>query len=292
MHKSVRILLSFSFVIVLMTITGIFGRGVQAAEQHYNQAATSWQGQVGAARYNVYYKESGMTSWQHSVRDLASNASSITIGYLKPGVSYWYRVSAEDESGKEFWWSANMKLNTMMSNTPMPMTQTQPSSMPSSTPQAMGPTTSQSGSWTQATIHWVPNGNAQYYNIYYKEAGQSSYMYSVPNVPGNASTLTINGLKSASKYFYNVASFHDSKEYWMGEKVLSWGAPKVEVVSLSSSMMLPDPTTFMAPAIPSGTMGSPSGLPQQPQQVPASNDSINDSGLPTNSQGNEPVYKY
>ena len=77
----------------------------------YMQGTARWDRVSGAARYHVYYKETGETKYTHSVRDIGGN--SYMISNLKPGVRYWYSVVAVDGSGKELKWSGLKKLRVM-----------------------------------------------------------------------------------------------------------------------------------------------------------------------------------
>lgn len=71
----------------------------------YSKAVTKWNPTAGASSYNIYFKEAKAKSYNHAVVQLPSSSTSYTVSYLKRGVTYKYKVSAVDWSGKEFWWS-------------------------------------------------------------------------------------------------------------------------------------------------------------------------------------------
>src|SRR5258708_38738938 len=62
--------------------------------QSYNQGIAMWPSQTDARCYQVFYKESSSSTWQFSVRckDTQSPRTQYLIKYLKPGVSYTYKV--------------------------------------------------------------------------------------------------------------------------------------------------------------------------------------------------------
>jgi hypothetical protein len=84
---SIGILTSLSMIILFA--------GTSFAQSN-NQGTAKWPYQIDAKCYQIFYKESGATNWQFSVRcrDLKNPLWQKTIYYLKPGVSYTYRVKA------------------------------------------------------------------------------------------------------------------------------------------------------------------------------------------------------
>jgi hypothetical protein len=62
--------------------------------QSYNQGTATWPYQSDAKCYQIFYKEKSAPNWQFSVhcRDLKNPKWQYTIKYLKPGVSYSYKV--------------------------------------------------------------------------------------------------------------------------------------------------------------------------------------------------------
>lgn len=78
-----------------------FAHAQLANAASYMQGTARWELVSGAAKYHIYYRETGETTFTHSVRNLSSAATSYKISYLKPGVRYWYRVVAVNAAGKE-----------------------------------------------------------------------------------------------------------------------------------------------------------------------------------------------
>ena len=79
--------------------------------QSFNQGNATWPYQTDAKCYQVFYKETGATNWQFSVRckDLKGPKWQYTIGYLKPGVSYTYkvRVTSNVANANQYRWITN-----------------------------------------------------------------------------------------------------------------------------------------------------------------------------------------
>lgn len=228
-----------------------------ASEKAGNGTYTVWWSSVnGANSYNLYFKESGEKMYTHAVAGLPSNASSYTIQYLKSNVTYVYTIAAVDNGGKEFWWSTPKSFwGNGMSQTWTASTTTPASPSSPKTP-VLG--------MTSATATWMWQSKAQYYNVYYREAGQKTYAYSVPNVPSNGTSVKINYLRNGVGYYYNVAAFYDGMEHWLGEKTLTW---PVEVVTLDKTTMTPEPTTTLTPTTMDNT-GTLDPLGMQPTAVP------------------------
>lgn len=204
------------FTLVLFFIVLASPRTVEAAEPAgMGQATVSWNSVSEAKSYNLYFKEAGEKSYTHSAPNLPNDARSFTINYLKPRITYWYTVAAVSDSGKEYAWSKAQKFWAGAS----PMTN------PPST-QAIA---SKPAGYT-ATARWNRQTRAEYYNVYYREAGQKGYQYAVPQIPAAGTSITIGALRKGVGYYYNVAAFYDGKEHWLGEKVLVW---PVEVVYLN-----------------------------------------------------------
>lgn len=84
--------------------------GASIVKPLYTQAHVSWSPTPGAVSYNIYYKPQTETTFIHAVRHLPADSTAYTITFLKKGVTYDYKISAADASGKEFWWST---VNTM-----------------------------------------------------------------------------------------------------------------------------------------------------------------------------------
>lgn len=65
----------------------------------------------------------------------------------------------------------------------------------------------------------LPGFAPDHYNIYYRQASDKSYKYSV-SVPGTSSTYTISYLKMWEYYYYKIAAAYSSgKEYWWSKEV-------------------------------------------------------------------------
>lgn len=97
--------LLLAILLLAVVVVPAFAKGM------WNKATIMWKAVPNAVSYNVYYKESNNKTFDHAVRNV--NATMITINALKPGRTYWYRISALDGTGSEFWWSPVKKLPTM-----------------------------------------------------------------------------------------------------------------------------------------------------------------------------------
>ncbi len=85
-----------------------------ANQAKFAWAKVSWSKMPWARYYNIYYKEFGDKNYKHSVPNIPSNATSYTITHLKRGVTYWYSITAVDQSGKEIWFTSSKKLNSVL----------------------------------------------------------------------------------------------------------------------------------------------------------------------------------
>ena len=81
----------------------------------YTQGTVSWSSINGAKAYNIYYKATGETIFSNAVRNLPATMTTYHISYLKKNVSYQYRISALNYSGREFWWSDILPITTISS---------------------------------------------------------------------------------------------------------------------------------------------------------------------------------
>ncbi len=235
------------FSLVLIFTFFVKGDALAASPVAGNGSATIWWKTAdGAASYNLYFREAGEKMFTHSVPNVPANAVNYTIKYLKPGVAYVYNLAAVDGSGKEYWWSGEKRFwagsttSTWSAVSPAPKAQANQQAQ-TSTPIA---------GWVSASAWIKPVSGASNYNVYYREAGQKGYWYSVPMVPSNAMSVKINYLKSGVTYYYNVAVVKDGKEWWQGEKVLVWGTPPVQpvqVVKLNKNMMIDNPSMGATP---------------------------------------------
>lgn len=96
-------------IFILFLILGIFAVN-PAYAAGYMQGTARWDSVSGAAYYHVYYKETGETSYTHGVLNLPSASTSTAISHLKPGVRYWYTVTAFNSGNQEISWSKAKKL--------------------------------------------------------------------------------------------------------------------------------------------------------------------------------------
>lgn len=71
----------------------------------YNQGLAQWAYIENAKCFRIYYKEKGAADWQFAVhcRDLKNPTWKYTIGYLKKGVNYTYRVQAVNFDSSTYW---------------------------------------------------------------------------------------------------------------------------------------------------------------------------------------------
>lgn len=245
MSKLPKYFLGFCFILLFMV--SLPTRTVQAADPAgWGKANVWWPQSNNASSYNIYYKESGEKTYTHAVRNLPHAAMSYTIGYLKSGVTYWYQVAAVDSSGKEYWWSEQKKF--------WPGASSKVEAKSAATSVRVGgsqsltkPSTNIAG-WTAATASWSWQSQAEYYNVYYREAAEKKYSHAVSHIPSNGTTLKINYLKTGVGYYYNVAAYYGGQEHWLGEKVLVW--PMEVVIINDPSFALPSvmkPSTMVYP---------------------------------------------
>ncbi len=105
-HKSLPTLVAASSIMAVLATPAF------AATPKYAQGVATWVPAPGAVNYNVYFKEAKSPVWQNAVNNAANNVFSWKLTFLKRGVKYVYQVSAEDGTGKEYWWSKLMTLKT------------------------------------------------------------------------------------------------------------------------------------------------------------------------------------
>ena len=81
--------------------------GKKATVTGLTSVTVSWPMEYSADYYTVYYRESSSSKFTHSVR-IPREGTSITINYLNPNVSYFYKVAAK--VGNVEVWQAEKKL--------------------------------------------------------------------------------------------------------------------------------------------------------------------------------------
>lgn len=108
-QKTMKLGISIVLVALTSMFVGInsvsaveaFGHADLSVTSEITSATAVWVPVDGAAQYHVYYRESGNTSWPHSVI-VGSNTTSVTINHLNASTSYYYKVAALVE-GREVW---------------------------------------------------------------------------------------------------------------------------------------------------------------------------------------------
>lgn len=68
-----------------------------------------------AVSYNIYYKQSSEKDFSNAVRNISPSIHIYTISYLKKNTAYEYRVTAVDNTGKEFFFSDTEPLVNLQS---------------------------------------------------------------------------------------------------------------------------------------------------------------------------------
>ena len=79
--------------------------GVSIMQGLFNQTTVALPSVPNAASYNIYYRQQGEQTFTNAVRGIPLSVHSYTISDLKKGVTYEYQVSAENNSGKEIYFS-------------------------------------------------------------------------------------------------------------------------------------------------------------------------------------------
>lgn len=84
--------------------------GISIVNGLYNQATIGLPSIPGAVEYNIYYKTSTSSTFDHAARDIPTSVSAYTISYLEKGKNYVYKISALNAEGAEFWFSPTQNL--------------------------------------------------------------------------------------------------------------------------------------------------------------------------------------
>lgn len=93
----------------------VLGAATMAAPQLFNQTIIAVPHISGAVRYELYYKTASDTVYKHAYRNISSNATTVTVSYLKKNTTYVYRFSAVNAANAEFWWSAETPMVNLQS---------------------------------------------------------------------------------------------------------------------------------------------------------------------------------
>ncbi len=110
-----------------------------------------------------------------------------------------------------------------------------------------------------ATVTWTPIDGAQYYNVYYRGARDSKYLFAV-TVPAQGNSITITYLDPSVTYYYRVSALVDTREVWQTEKVLRQGTNNVVTTTSvrGATTFSPSPLTYTR-QLPSANAGGVGG---------------------------------
>lgn len=168
------------------------------AREYYRQVRVGWTPVTGADHYNIYYRETTETKYDHAVRDLPASMTEYTIAGLRTNVGYIYNLAAVDNKGVEFAWSGERRL------------------APGAT-RVYGSQTYGPQRYNKATISWDGVAGAEYYYIYYRKVGENRWTHAVRDLRYDARTVTIARLDKVGYEYQVVAVRNDKTEFWWSE---------------------------------------------------------------------------
>jgi len=197
-------------------------------------ATVNWPLISGAQYYNVYYRASSDKVTPHALR-VPEGATQVTINYLDPAKTYYYRVAGM-VNGKEVWLPEQVMQRAQYKQVLGAQTQ-QPYMKNRSynnnnyqNYQVLGGYTTNpaAGGWSapkmgsgKATVSWRgPNNSVANFHVYFgTKAGH--WDNAVRNLSSNASRITISSLNPSQTYYYAVQAIGlDGKAWWVDSGML------------------------------------------------------------------------
>ena len=104
MLKTFCILISLLILVGLLSVPNAYAK----RPIYYGKAVIKVQMVTNAQSYIIYYRQAKDRPYTYSVT-LPSTSRLYEIGYLKMWEYYYYKIAAVDASGREYWWSSEVK---------------------------------------------------------------------------------------------------------------------------------------------------------------------------------------
>jgi hypothetical protein len=191
-----------------------------------------WSSRPNVKEYHVYYRSAADAKYVHAVT-VPGTGTSVTINYLQPGVTYYYRVAAVVD-GKEQWYPEK-QLQTATGEKPVLGVTTQPqySGVGGSTGyqgilgttdptvgRQVGTVCSTDGKANVSIRH--PQGvSVEKVHVFFG-TGSNNYQHAVRDLSPSAREVTIGHLDTCRNYVFQVLVIgKDGRGFWQGEHVMS-----------------------------------------------------------------------
>ncbi len=176
-----------------------------------------WSAVSGAAKYRVFYKQSGATSWTKA-GDTTSTA--YTVGSLNSGKTYYFTVRCVNAAGTAFTSGLN--------------------STGSSIRFVKAPVLSSvQNTATGATLKWQASSGATKYRVFYKVSGASSWTKAGDTT---GTSYTVNGLVSGKTYIFTARCLNTagtsftSNFYSAGKSIVFLSRPSVSAAQATKGV--------------------------------------------------------
>ncbi len=179
------------------------------------QIVVKWNAVTNAAKYAVYRKAAGESSWTRLANDITGTSYTDKSAELKAGTTYYYTVRAYVNSA---WGGCDTTGVSAKAVAPA-----EGSSIPV--------LTSATASAGQITVKWNTVTNAAKYAVYRKAAGESSWTRLANDITGTGYTDKSAELKAGTTYYYTVRAYVNSA--WGGYDTT--GVSATAVASAESS---------------------------------------------------------
>lgn len=194
----------------------------------YSSSTINWSQVPGAAEYHIYYRPASSAGYVHSLK-VPSNATRVTINYLTPGVTYYYRIAAV-VNGNEQWLQEKM---LQQASGVKPVLGTTTKKVSTSIQgysgilgdynggQVMGKNTCTTDNKARISFK-VPSGIdvSKIHVLYGTEPGK--YAHAIRNLESKAREVTIGSLNTCQTYYYQIAVVaSNGRVHWQGEKMMN-----------------------------------------------------------------------
>jgi len=161
--------------------------GVSASSSSSSSVTVNWPSVNGAAGYRVYRSMSVSGSYSQ-VGTTSSSYTSYTDNNVSPGTTYYYKVSAYNNTGESL--QSSYASATTILNAPTSVT-------------------ASSSSSSSVTVSWSSVSGATGYRVY-RSTSSSDYYYEVTTT--YSTSYTDVGLSSGTNYYYKVSAYNSTVE--------------------------------------------------------------------------------